>query len=373
MQRALYYDDFLKLCVKSQKDKSELKKFSYVELLTASCMAKGMAYDSILDACSKVIYPEPQQIQQVRAEQGRAMCRNFDMQWDPQFGFCVMMRKPYETATPEVPWLPTGHPANIYYNVCLTNGMHYIRGSEQCSHFPAKMNKQEQKELQETYRPYIDFIYSLFCKESLLTYDADFRGCVFTKTYVKYLPKEYSDVFPNYCFVRGLLLAATKRGKPSYEVVSRCLNFPDSPEARRKLRANYNFPREMFLTHRCPVYSEYSKELGFCIRRKPKVFDLHFEKKRMKFIFLSFSKLVSRSRSSKPSDEDIECCIMRGLFYSEVDRKCIQYRVRPTTSELAEYKQKYKERRRSVFATYCETQNLQHHPVHDICVQLDQF
>ncbi|KAI0980817.1 hypothetical protein GJ496_006432 [Pomphorhynchus laevis] len=384
------YNSLLKVCVKKFDSKSGFRKITHQQPFKAYCTSKGMHYDQQIDACINPLHGTITQNMTIYGiEQWKSICTLHNLHYDEDLGFCVIRRKWYETITPPIPRFDKNYiSVSDKHRACLKSGMMYDSRQDlnACVHFPSKMDFHQSLNITGTLRPHIRYFMDQFCKVSSLQYDPIYDGCVFRQksganndNNVYYIHRRGYTVplieeDKNYCYLKGMILRYVNKAKKLA-----CVPVPTERDRRAGLRSEYARYRRMFITNRCPLYSTYSYQIEFCVRRPPQMFDMFWLQWNHSFAlarnpifnYTRFEKIKKvRNEFEKPI---INCCFYRGLNYNKDQIMCMNYRTRPTANELRNYKNDYADNRKSSHNKYCDSIKMSLHPVLDVCMTTDQF
>ncbi|KAI0982157.1 hypothetical protein GJ496_005248 [Pomphorhynchus laevis] len=364
--KGMQFNYAIKVCVRKTFDNVKSRKPKNMhteEILEKFCKTNGEIYNKTVDKCQSRF-----DTHYIRASQIKKMCHKSELEYDDRIGFCVLPRKPYELATPAVPDLRFVKSTARKERLCLAAGMMYINLSDtQCAHFPRLMNGTLIKHLNRTLKSHIDNISAQLCNQINLTYNSFLQFCIMdpkNESYRETVDLNYN--FPTlnytmqYCFLKGMK-AIVKSNNLAF-----CVPFGKS-SLTHEIKQQYAYYRDMFIHHRCPVYSTYDRQIGFCIRRPLKVFKIFEEKPISKF--RKFLNLFSKkSKQVCDMNSSVMCCLIKGLDHSYEENACTNYRTKPTRLELESYVKKISDRSTELVAHVCKEIKQKFDKLQQICV-----
>ncbi|KAI0981601.1 hypothetical protein GJ496_007366 [Pomphorhynchus laevis] len=316
----------LKLCIERFRKRSSIQKYTYEELARTYCMGIGKVYDEKHDACvSPVEYQafKTKNVTHIKIDQILSMCELSNLEYDREFGFCVMRREPFERKIPKIPIILDGQDG---YEECLRVGMLYINKTKSCQYFPLRITKTHVSTWEPSLELAIDKLYARFCSAGSKSYLPSLRMC---RKKVSQVPLRNSTSFSNickrdryYCFMLGYRLVYRDK---KYV----CDEFPSNAMITKEHR----FYRKMYIHHRCPIFSKYDDLVKFCIQIPPREFPIVHRKYFPKNLNQHYSKLTTNTALN--ANEQIlhlskKCCISKGLIYYQELDICITYRMVPT-------------------------------------------
>ncbi|KAI0978379.1 hypothetical protein GJ496_008964 [Pomphorhynchus laevis] len=349
----LYYHPTIKICIKERIDKMQnVQKLDYERLREEHCKSDGRYYNTLADECIRTDLI--QKSHAMRVFQIREMCTYSNLEYDDELQLCVMKRTAYEKAMPAIPII-TSKTKQYGRLICLRAGMDFEEFSEQCIHFD---DTERMRQLRRVLQNYIDIFFDKFCKISNLHYSKLYGFCIddsglihledYKQVNTKISGKLYrgnEEYNRHLCFMHGLQAVVNL-------LTTSCEEFPAYAGAN-VLRARYSQNRRQYILSRCPVYSEYNDDLGFCIRRTPKQM-----------------AIITRSKGHRSEvDLDKICCLQNGLDYNEITTNCQQFQIRPTFREIRKYYGKFTYTIDYLFRLYCKKLNRYIHPVSLLCVK----
>ncbi|KAI0988317.1 hypothetical protein GJ496_010045 [Pomphorhynchus laevis] len=340
------------ICKRKSEDKFKFKKrYTYDELMIIYCAQLSKHFDPLQDACTSVFTYKA-----LRTYQLNGMCKKYNLEYDEDIQWCVMKRKSFERATPPVPVLHPDHTEESALKTCFLSGMLYSPSLRQCTRFLRVMTEFEVKYAKRKLQKYIDFYFKKYCEAINMDYHKFYGFCLARSDEIFVINRSVSDftikrsiINKHFCFLKGMQLFYRKEPQ-------KCEPFPREGPELVKLRDSYEVNREMFLARRCPVYLEYHKQFGFCVRRTPKLINVVsyiriFSYRGIYFFSRNKSEIISDVRMTE--EKLAKCCYSKGLDFSKVHRSCITILVRPTPYEIEFYRNHELVVKSENFQDYC--------------------